>query len=75
MADPVFVLWFVREFEDRDDHEMLIGVYRSEDNAKAAITRLVGKPGFVDFPEGFQICPYELNLDHWTEGYVMADTH
>ncbi len=74
MQDAVFVLWFVREFEDRDDHEMLIGVYRTEDDARAAIARVAGKPGFVDFPDGFQICPYELNADHWTDGYKIVDT-
>jgi hypothetical protein len=76
MSDAVFLLWFVRELEDQegqDDHEMLIGVYRTENDAKAAVARVVGKPGFVDFPDGFQICRYESNVDHWTEGYVITD--
>ena len=50
----------------------LIGVYRTEDDAKSAIERLRIKPGFVDVPDGFQICPYELNIDNWTDGYITV---
>jgi hypothetical protein len=49
---------------------MSIGVYRTESDAQAAIERLAIQPGFVDLPEGFQFCAYQLNKDHWTEGYV-----
>ncbi len=71
--DAVFLLWHVHKFENGEDDEKLIGVYRSEDDAKGAIQRVAGMPGFVDLPDGFEICRYELNKDHWTEGYVMAD--
>jgi len=71
--EGVFLLWYVHEFEDegRDDEELLIGVYRTEEGAKAAIKRLSDQPGFGDRPEGFQICPYELDRDHWTKGYIV----
>jgi hypothetical protein len=71
--EAVFLLWYVHEFENkgRDDEEFLIGVYRTEDGAKAAIKRLADRPGFRDRPEGFQICRYELDRDHWTEGYIL----
>jgi hypothetical protein len=68
--DIVFLLWHLHEIELGNDDEKLIGVYRTEDDAKSAIERLRTQPGFVDIPDGFQICPYELNADHWTEGYV-----
>jgi hypothetical protein len=64
--DTVFLLWHA-------EHEILIGVYRTEDDAKAAIERLRSKPGFAALPSGFQVCPYKLNEDHWTEGYVVVD--
>jgi hypothetical protein len=70
--DSVYLLWHVQALKERDQ-ELLIGVYRTEEHAKAAIQRLKGRPGFVDSPQGFQICPYELNLDHWTEGFVYSD--
>jgi len=41
-------------------HKM-IGLYKSRDDAKSAILRLIDKPGFKDFPENFIISEYELN--------------
>lgn len=71
--DTVFLLWHVREPDGGVDHSLLIGVYRTEDDAKAAIGRLRSKPGFSAHPNGFQVCPYTLNEDHWTEGYAVVD--
>jgi hypothetical protein len=70
VSGKVQLLWFVKEIESREDIELLIGVYETELDAKAAVERLKNKPGFVDFPNGFQVVPYELNQDHWTEGFV-----
>ena len=70
MSDKVQVLWFVQEGKDGEDTELLIGIYRTQEDAKAAIGRLNDKPGFVDFPQGFMAETYELNKDHWTEGFV-----
>jgi hypothetical protein len=58
-----------------------IGVYRSADLAQAAVDRLKMQPGFCDSPRvvdpmidsderGFYIDEYELDKDHWTEGFV-----
>jgi hypothetical protein len=69
--DEVFLLWHVHQADGEDD-EKLIGVYRQEADAKAAIKRLHNKPGFATFPDGFQVCPYELNRDHWTDGFVTG---
>jgi hypothetical protein len=71
MSDTVYLLWFEQEREDCDDCELLIGVYSTDAEAKAAIERLRCQKGFVDFPEGFHIYPYELNKDHWREGFVV----
>jgi hypothetical protein len=70
MANVVFSLWYEREYSDREDTELHIGIYSSEAEAKAAITRLSDKQGFRDHPEGFKIYPYTLNLDGWTDGFV-----
>jgi len=72
MPDRVQLLWFVQEREDGEDTELLIGVYRTEEDVKSTIERLKGQPGFVDFPEGFISERYELNKDHWTEGFVTV---
>lgn len=71
--ESVFLLWHVQTFPDTDDEdEKLIGVYRTEEDAKAAILRVKDKPGFVESPTGFEISRYELNKDSWTEGYVTV---
>ena len=71
MSNTVHMLWFEQERDDADDCELFIGVYSTESEAKAAIERVKGAKGFADFPEGFHIYPYELNKDHWTEGFVV----
>jgi hypothetical protein len=46
-------------------------VYSSEAEAKAAIERVKNERGFAGFQDGFEICPYKLNRDHWTEGFII----
>jgi len=67
--ESVFLLWYVKE-RDGDNADLLIGVYRTEADAEAAIDRLKSKAGFVASPEGFRINRYELNRDHWEDAYV-----
>jgi homoserine kinase type II len=57
--------------DSEEDTELLIGVYETEQEANAAVERLRSKRGFVDFPQGFQVVPYDLNQDHWTKGFVV----
>mgnify|MGYP001586083153 CR=1 FL=1 len=64
-ATSVFLLWHT----DAHGDEKLIGVYRSEGDALAAIDRVKHKPGFSDAGGEFQCARYELNQDHWTEGF------
>jgi len=70
VSGKVQLLWFTQERQDGEDTELLIGVYDTEQNANAAIERLRSAPGFVDFPQGFKVVSYEINKDHWTEGFV-----
>ena len=53
------------KLEDFEERAKLIGVYSDEEEAKRAIERVKGQPGFRDYPEGFLIDCYELNEDHW----------
>jgi len=71
-VDEVFLLWHVHESGDGDEDAKLIGVYRSRGDAEAAIERVGSQPGFADTPQGFEICPYRLNEDNWTEGYTTV---
>jgi hypothetical protein len=67
--DSVFILWHSRELGG-DTDEKLIGVYRSREDAEAAIGRIGGQPGFRDAPGGFEIHEYVVGRDGWTEGYI-----
>jgi len=71
MAVTAYMLWFEQERDDCDDCALFIGVYSKEEQAKAAIERVKSQKGFIDFPEGFHIYPYELNKDHWTQGFIV----
>ena len=65
LTDAVYVLSHIDVYED----EKLIGVYRTEADAMAAIERTKDKPGFSEEGGRFEIDKYELNQDHWTEGF------
>jgi len=67
--DSVYVLWHVHDVNG-DDDEKLIGIYRSEEDAKAAVERLKVKPGFRETQDGFSVDKYQLNRDSWEEGFA-----
>ena len=68
--EHIYMLWFVQEQNECEDIELLIGVYATEAEAKDAIERRKDKPGFVDFPEGFQIHRRQLGVEGWTDGFI-----
>jgi homoserine kinase type II len=70
--DQVYLLHHVRSDDEFEDDAKLIGVYKTDAAARAAIARLGKQPGFRDHPNGFQINAYELDEDHWTEGFVTG---
>ena len=65
----IYVLQHVHTFEDGAEDVKFIGVYSSRENAQAAITRLSQGPGFSGAPAGFHIDEYQVDKDHWAEGY------
>lgn len=69
----VCVLQHVHVAPNGDEDVKLIGVYVTEADAQAAVSRLRQQPGFREQPEGFHISRYELNKDHWTEGFIGWD--
>ena len=66
----VYDLWFEREYPDREDTELHIGIYKTEPEAVEAIARLRDQPGFRDFPDGFNIHSVRLGATGWQEGFV-----
>jgi hypothetical protein len=65
--NTVYLLWHTRKWEEGEDPELLIGVYRTEADATDAIERFRLQPGFAEYPEGFLVVAYELGKDHWTK--------
>ena len=61
-----------QERVEGEDTELLIGVYRTEQTARAAISRLKDQPGFRDYLEGFHVYENVLDKDGWTEGFVRV---
>lgn len=71
--DTVFILQHERpEAEDRIEDVRFIGAYSSEASAPAAVERLRTQPGFRDYPDHFTIDAYEIDKDHWTEGFIVG---
>lgn len=66
-----FVVQHVHEFDDREDVK-LIGVYSSRQRADDAVARLRAAPGFRDAPNAFSVAEYEVDADHWVEGFATV---
>jgi len=59
-----------QRYDDRDETK-LIGVYSTEAKAKLAIERLRALPGFSEWPDGFSVDCYPVDVDHWIQGLVQ----
>lgn len=69
MKNKVFLLQHVARQDTENEDVKNIGIYSSENAAKAAINRLKDKPGFKLYPDSFNIGPYILDFDYWQEGF------
>jgi hypothetical protein len=68
----IFVLWHSYLDEDGRDHEMMLGIYSTRAKAEQAVELLRDKPGFRDYPEGFEIAEGTLDRTSMTEGFIRA---
>ncbi|WP_425601688.1 DUF7336 domain-containing protein [Dyella subtropica] len=79
----VFVLQHLHVLASGKEDVKMLGVYSSEPSAHAAVHRLRQLPGFRDHPhiinpsmcsddQGFHIGKYDVDQDHWTEGYATV---
>jgi hypothetical protein len=66
----VFVLQHVARQDQPDEDVKFIGVYSNRQLAIAATNALKNLPGFRDYPNGFHIDEYQVNQNHWTDGFV-----
>ncbi len=65
----VYVVQHEYIISDNEDVKF-IGVYSSLKQAHKAVKRLENQPGFCDSKEGFCIDEYEIDKDHWEEGFI-----
>ncbi len=73
MVEPyVFVIQHVHEIQEDNEDVKFIGVYSTEESARAAVARLSMQPGFRETTNGFHIDRYKLDEDLWTEGFVTV---
>ena len=68
----IWILRHLHALKSGDESAKLIGVYSSEEKARAAQKRAANLPGFCDFPDAFEIDNYTLDRDNWTSGYVTV---
>ena len=64
-------VYFVQHENIEDDYieePRVVGIYTSEKLAQEAIERAKKLSGYEDYPEGFKITKYILNLDQWVAG-------
>lgn len=71
--EAVYVVQHTHIINNDEEDVKLIGVYLTEQQAQAAVQRLRKQSGFCNTPDGFHVCRYKLNKDHWTEGYVTIE--
>lgn len=72
MIETVFLVWHSHRTGANELNEKLIGVYLTDEHAKTAVKRASRLNGFMDYPEGFEICKYVVGEDGWKEGYFTT---
>ena len=68
--EKVFLLHHVREVDDESDDMKLIGIYSSEEKARAALDLVKQQPGFRDHPDGFELSEALVDHTEWAEGFL-----
>ena len=77
----VFIVQHLHTLPHGEEDVKMIGVYKSLEAAMAAVDKLkvqlgfrdnprVVNPEIDDDPDGFYIDEYQLDTDHWEEGFI-----
>ncbi|MBI5724910.1 MAG: hypothetical protein HZA50_13200 [Planctomycetes bacterium] len=66
----VYVVQRLREDPEGYSDVKFIGVYSSQAKAEKTASEFKVLPGFSDYADGFHVGRYEINADHWVEGFV-----
>jgi hypothetical protein len=68
----VHVLWHRCTDEEGRDHELMLGIYSTQEKAEQVLALLRDKPGFRDYPDGFEIQDATIDRTYMTKGFVFA---
>ena len=66
----VYIVQHLRESKAEQEDVKFIGVYSTQAMAADAVARIGEQPGFNETKSGFSIEEYEVDKDHWTEGFA-----
>ncbi len=58
---------------DLNEEPKLIGIYSTREKAEQVIEMYKKKIGFRDYLDGFYIISYEVDRNHWQEGFLTID--
>ncbi len=72
VGHKAFLVHHSHSFDDGTEDVKPIGVYSTRVAAQSAVQRVSVLKGFANNSDGFSIDEYEIDRDHWTEGYVTA---
>jgi hypothetical protein len=65
----VFLLLHERK-KDLDNEDIkIIGIYSTKEKAEKTVDKYKKLPGFKDYPDSFYLPEFEIDKDHWTEGF------
>ena len=64
--------WHLLTDEEGRDHDKLLGIYSTRENAEQGLALLRDRPGFRDCPDGFEINEGTMDRTYMTEGFITA---
>lgn len=72
--DGAYLLWHAVEPDDPNEDEIvrIVGAYRTEADARAAIARAKAQPEFAAHPDGFMYDFYAFGEEGWADGFEIV---
>ena len=68
----VYIVQHVHKITEDNEDIKFVGVYSTQRTAREAVSRLRRAEGFRDHPRGFYVGKYEIDKDHWIEGFITV---
>ena len=72
LSDVAYVVYHEFEYPEEVDNVRFIGLFSEQIDADRVIEYLRAKPGFKRYADGFTVGTYQLDKDHWTEGFITT---